>query len=77
MDLVDEENGVRAFAQLIEQRLEALLEVAAILGTRQQRAKVQGIDHAVGQQVRHLVVDDALGQAFSDCGLADAGLADQ
>ena len=77
VDLVDEQDRLRALAQLAEQRLEALLEVAAVLGTGQQRAEIEGVDHALRQQVGHLSVDDALGQAFGDGGLAHAGLADQ
>ncbi|MDT4809889.1 hypothetical protein FQZ97_427910 [compost metagenome] len=77
VDLVDEQHRVRALAQFVEQRLEALLEVAAVFGAGQQRAEVQRVDHAVGQQVGHLAIDDALGQAFGDGRLADARLADQ
>ena len=36
VDLVDEQNGLRTLFQLTEQRLEALLEIAAVLGTGQQ-----------------------------------------
>ena len=35
VDLVDEQDRVRTLAQLVEQRLEALLEVATVLGTGQ------------------------------------------
>src|ERR1700712_2084168 len=51
VDFVDEQNGVGTFFQLAEQRLEALLQIAAILGASQQSAKIQGVDHAVGQQI--------------------------
>ncbi len=77
MDLVDEQHRVRALAQLVEQGLEALLEVAAVLGTREQGTQVEGVDHAVGQQVRHLAIDDAFGQALGDGRLADPRLAYQ
>ena len=77
VDLIDEQDRLRTLAQLTEQRLEALLEVATVLGTRQQRAQVEGVDDALGQQVRHLAIDDALGQAFGNGGLAHAGLTDQ
>ena len=77
VNLVDEEDRMRPLAQLIEQRLEALLEVAAVLGAGQQCTEVQGIDHAVGQQIRHLLVDYALGQAFGDGCLANTSLAYQ
>ncbi|MNE29071.1 hypothetical protein D3C80_1225390 [compost metagenome] len=77
VDLIDEQDRLGTLFQLMQQRLEALLEVAAVLGTRQQRAQVQGIDDAVGQKVRHLVIDDTLGQPLGDGCLADTGFADQ
>ncbi|MNJ69704.1 hypothetical protein D3C77_660870 [compost metagenome] len=77
MDLIDEENGLRPLAQLVQQRLEALFEITTVFGTGQQGAQVKGIDHALRQQIRHLSVDNSLGQAFGDGGLADTGLTDQ
>jgi len=77
VDFIDEQNRLRALFQLTEQGLEAFFEITAVFGTRQQRAKVQRIDHALRQQVRHLAVDDAFGQAFGDGSLADARLTDQ
>ncbi|MCY1410778.1 hypothetical protein D9M71_261530 [compost metagenome] len=77
MDLVDEQDRLRTFFQLIEQRLEALLEIATVFGTGQQGTQVEGVNHAVGQQVRHLVVDNALGQAFGNRGFTHARLAHQ
>ncbi|MNZ68843.1 hypothetical protein D3C78_871190 [compost metagenome] len=77
VDLVDEQDRLRTFFQLIEQRLEALLEIATVFGTGQQGTQVEGVNHAVGQQVRHLVVDNALGQAFGDRGFTHARLAHQ
>jgi len=63
-------------AQLRQNRFEALLEIAAILGTGQQCAHVERVYHAVRENFRHLAVDDLLGQTLGDGGLADAGLAD-
>jgi len=63
--------------QLVEQRLQALLEFAAELGAGNQRAHVQRQQAFVLQAVRHFAVDDALGKPLGDGGLADAGLADQ
>ena len=56
--------------------LEALLEIAAILGAGDQRAEVERIDRRIGQHVGHVAIDDALGQAFGERGLAHAGFAD-
>ncbi|MNP21209.1 hypothetical protein D3C76_1138190 [compost metagenome] len=77
VDLIDEQDRLRAFAQLAEQRLETLLEVATVLGAGQQRTQVEGVHHALGQQVRHLTVDDTLGQAFGNGSFAHPGLTHQ
>ncbi len=77
MDLVDKQDRLRAFFQLTEQRLEALLEIATVLGPGEQRPEIKGVDDAVGQQVRHLVINNALGQAFGDCGFTHARLTHQ
>ena len=62
---------------LLEHRLEPVLELAAVLGTRDQRADVERDHAAVAQRVGDVAGDDALGEALDDRGLADAGLADQ
>ncbi len=77
MDLIDEQDGVGQLAQFRQQALQALLEVTTILGTRQQRAHVQRVHHGVADHIGHVFLDDALGQALGDGGLADAGLTDQ
>ena len=77
VDLVDEQYRVRALAQLIEQRLEAFLEIATVLGTGQQGSQIQGIDHAGSQQIGHLIVDNTFGQTLGDSGLAHTGFAHQ
>ena len=77
VDLVDEEDRVGVVDQLLEHRLQALLEVAAILGAGEQRAHVERVDLALGEDLGHLALDDAPREPFRDRGLADAGLADQ
>ena len=62
---------------LLEDGLQALLELAAVLGAGEQRADVERDDAAVAQRLGHVAGDDALGEALDDRGLADAGLADQ
>ena len=74
VNLIDKQNGVRPLAQLAEQRLEALLEIAPVLRARQQRAQIQRVDDAVSEQVRDLVIHDAFRQAFSDSCLTDTCL---
>ncbi len=63
--------------QRLEHALEALLEVAAVLGAGQQRAHVERVHAGFGQDLGHVVLRDAPGQALGDGGLAHAGLADQ
>ena len=77
MDFVDEQNGVRRTGELFDHRLEALLEIAAILGPGQQGPHVQGEDDSFLQDVGHAALDDTPRQALGDGGFADTGLADQ
>ena len=62
---------------LLQHGLEALLELAAVLGAGDQRAQVERDDALVLQALGHVAADDALGQALDDGGLADARLADE
>src|SRR5205085_10575047 len=57
--------------------LQALLELAAVLRSRDERREVERVDLLVLQQLRHLVRGDARRLALDDGGLADTGLADQ
>ena len=77
VDLVDEHDDVAAGADLLEHLLQALLEVTAVAAAGDQRAEVEGVELLVLQRLGHLALDDRLGQALDDGGLADAGLADQ
>ena len=77
VDLVDEQDDVAAGADLLEHLLQALLEVTAVAGTGDQRAQVERVELLVLERLGHLALDDGLGQALDDGGLADAGLADQ
>ncbi len=45
VNFVNKQDGLRALFQRLEQRLEALLEVAAVLGTGQQRAQIERVHH--------------------------------
>jgi hypothetical protein len=76
--LVDEQDDLALGAlHLVEHGLQALLELAAILGAGDQRAHVERQQRLVLQAFGHVAIDDAQRQAFDDRGLADAGLADQ
>ena len=78
VQLVDEEDDRAAgVLDLVEDGLQALLELAAVLRAGQQRADVQRDDAPVAQRLGHVAGHDALGEALDDRGLADAGLADE
>ncbi len=77
VDLVDEQQDVAARLDLLEHLLEPLLEVAAVAAAGHEGAEVERVQLLVAQRVGHLVVDDHLGEALDDGGLADAGLADE
>ena len=78
VELVDEQDDAAlAVCDFLEHGLQALLELAAVLRTGDQRAHVQRDDLLVAQALRHVAADDALRQPLDDGGLADAGLADQ
>ena len=67
----------RVLADLVDDRLQPLLELAAVLGAGDHAGQVERDEALAGQRLGHLVVDDPLGDALDDGGLADAGLADQ
>ena len=78
VQLVHEQDDLAAgLLDLLEDGLQPLLELAAVLRAGQQRADVERDHAAVAQGLRDVVVDDALGEALDDRRLADAGLADQ
>ena len=65
------------FLHFFEDRLEPLLEFAAVLGPGQERPHVQGHDALPLQPFRNIPPDDPLGQALHDGGLADPGFPDE
>ncbi len=78
MQFVQEEHD-RALrtCDVLENRFEALFELTTILGTGDQRAHVERNDALVFQTFGDVAAHDALREAFDDCGLADAGVADE
>ena len=58
-------------------RLQALLELAAVLGPGDHRAQVEGDHPLVLQALGDVALDDAVGQPLDDGGLAHARLADE
>ncbi len=75
--LVDEQHAVAGVLDLLDDLLQALFELAAVLGAGDQRADVQRQQALALQRLRHVAGDDAVRQALDDRRLADAGLADQ
>ena len=78
VQLVDERDDLAVgILDLLQHRLEPLLELAAVLGAGDHRGQVQRDQPLAPQGLGHVAGDDALGQTLDDGGLADAGLADQ
>src|SRR5450759_3271661 len=77
VDLIDEQDDVAAGPDLLQDLLQPFLEVTAVARTRNKGTEIQRVDLLVLERLGHLALDDVLGQALDDGGLADAGLADQ
>ena len=77
VDLVDEQDDVAARADLLEDLLQALLEVATVARAGDQRPHVEAVDLLVLDRLGHVAVHDRLSEALDDRGLTDAGLTDQ
>ena len=77
VQLVDEQDGVLRPADLVHDGLDALLELAAILGAGDHHARSSSDEPLVAQHSGTLSPTMHLGQALDDGGLADAGLAEQ
>ncbi len=78
MQFVDEEQNlaVRLF-NFIKHGFQPFLKLAAVLGARNQRTHVQRENLLILQRRGYISLGDSLREAFNDCCLADAGLADQ
>ena len=78
VQLVDEEDDLPlGVGDFLQDRLQPLLELAAVLRAGDERAHVERDDLLVLQPFGHVLPDDALREPFDDGGLADAGLADE
>ena len=77
MDLVDHQNDVAQFFDLVDEALHPLLKLAPELGPGHQRRQVKEIDLLIPQLEGHIPRNDPLGKALRDGGLAHAGLADE
>ena len=78
VQLVDEQDDAAVgLLDLLEHALEAVLELAAVLGAGHERAHVKLHELLVLEGGGHVSGDDALGQALDDGRLANARLADE
>ena len=77
VQLVDEEDDVLGAADFVHDRLNALLELAAILGARDHEREIERDDALLAKQLGHVALGDFLGETFNDGSLADASLAEQ
>ncbi len=72
--LVDEEDRQGPLLERLDDRLEALLEVAAVARAREEGAGVEGEDLRALQGLRAPILEQLLGEPLDDRGLADPGL---
>src|SRR5712692_5749868 len=77
MELVDEEHHLAGGANLIEDLLQPLLELAPVLRTGDQGTHVKRKHALVHERLGDVTKHDQLSQAFGYRSLADACLADQ
>ena len=78
MQLVDEQQDASfGLFHFVQDGLQPLFKLAAVLGARHQRAHIQGENGLVLQGVGHVALDDPLGKPLRNGGLAYAGFADE
>ena len=77
VDLVDEQDDVATGPDLLEDLLESLLEVTAVATAGDQGTHVQRVELLAMDGLGDVVIDDHLGEALDDGGLAHARLADE
>ena len=77
VQFVDEQDDVARAADFVHHRLDALLELAAVLGAGDHQCEVERDDFFIAQQFGDVAARDFLRQTFRDGGLADTGLAEQ
>ena len=78
VQLVDEGDDLAVgVGDLFEHSLQALLELAAVLGAGYEGSEIERDQLLVSQRVGDVAGDDALSEPLNDGGLADTGLADE
>ena len=77
MHLIDEQDGVLLGGQLFDDLLDALLELAAVLGACDHAGQIERDDTLALQRLRDIAGNDLLSKTFDNGGLADARITDQ
>ncbi len=78
VQFVDEQDdALGARGDLLQYRLQTLLELATVFAAGQERAEIERQQFLVFEALRHIAIDDTLRQALDDRGLANPRLADQ
>ena len=78
MQLVDEQNDAAiALLHFAQNRLQTILELAAVLRARNHSAQVKRDNIVVFQARRHVARNDSLGQALDDCRFTNARFANK
>jgi len=78
MQLINEEDDIAfSIGHLFQGSFQTLLKFAAVFRAGNQRRHVQLHDSFLFQTLRHITLDNALGQAFHNGGLAHAGVSDE
>jgi hypothetical protein len=78
VELVDEEDDLPlGLLDLLDHGFQPLLELPAVLRSREHRSQVEGDDLLVLQALGHVAGGDAPREPFDDGGLADARIADE
>ena len=75
MHLVDEQDGILGLHDLGDDLLHALLKLAAVLGSGDERGDVERPDLTIAQDVWHVAARDELRQAFHHGRLSHTGIA--
>ena len=74
---VDKQDDAAAAADLDQDIAHALFKLAAVFRAREQVRHVEAVELFPAQRLRYVAAGEPLGQRLDDCGLADAGLADE
>ncbi len=77
VQFVNKKNDVLGAPDFVHDRLDPLLELAAVFGAGDHQGEVEGDDALVAQDFGHVAAGDFLGQALDDGGFAHAGLAEE